>query len=411
MGPIYCPRTAQLYDSIPAALLIRQVDYWLRRPAGGIMHEGVHWIYHSYRDWQRELLPTMSEEAIRLLIQRRLLPTGALLSWHDTRSRRVYYRLDYARLEQLFEEASLDVPKWVAAGPVRRDETQLSGDVELDVRAAVIRGASGGPPDREWRSPRPRVAVPQTASGGPPDREWRSPRPRVAVPQTASGGPPDRYHLYTETTAETTTETHHHPPPLAGAPAPAPALARGQPAGGRGGRISSSNFNKIEFQKRIRDALTEYADYAMAPVAEHGWKSIRGALSVYIPAPERFELDLADWQAQAAAAEAAPEGESAVPAAGDRELSLMSDDPAHVALGESVLHHLQTQVTRPMFETFLAKVGVIAVEEESVVFGAPNAFVAEMIEQRMSSLLAQALEAHLGRRVDVRIDVALGRGD
>ncbi len=223
MAILYCPTTALLYDSIPAALLIRQVDYWLRRPAGGIMHEGEHWIYHSYRDWQRELLPTMSEQAIRDTVRRRLLPKGGLLSWHDRRSRRVHYRLDYVRLAELYEERDLEVPAWVAAGPLPRG-TQLSGDVEIEMRDAIIKGATGGvgDPALQGSHPRsagshprsagshPRSAGSQPASGGLPAREWRAPSPRVAGSQPASGGLPARdspSFIGTETITETTTET------------------------------------------------------------------------------------------------------------------------------------------------------------------------------------------------------------
>ena len=75
---------------------------------------------------------------------------------------------------------------------------------------------------------------------------------------------------------------------------------------------------------------------------------------------------------------------------------------------ERVLDDLQIQVTRPTFETWLKQTAGVAVSDDAFVVGAPNAFVAEMLEQRMSSLIAQAVERQVNRRLDVRIEVGNG---
>lgn len=75
---------------------------------------------------------------------------------------------------------------------------------------------------------------------------------------------------------------------------------------------------------------------------------------------------------------------------------------------ERALDDLQIQVTRPTFETWLKQTTGVAVSDASFVVGAPNAFVAEMLEQRMSSLIAQAVERQTNRRLDVRIEVGNG---
>ncbi len=75
---------------------------------------------------------------------------------------------------------------------------------------------------------------------------------------------------------------------------------------------------------------------------------------------------------------------------------------------ERALDDLQIQVTRPTFETWLKQTTGVAVSDDSFVVGAPNAFVAEMLEQRMSSLIAQAVERQVKRRIDVRIEVGNG---
>ena len=78
---------------------------------------------------------------------------------------------------------------------------------------------------------------------------------------------------------------------------------------------------------------------------------------------------------------------------------------------ERVLDDLQIQVTRPTFETWLKQTAGVAVSDDAFVVGAPNAFVAEMLEQRMSSLIAQAVERQVRRRLDVRIEVGGGHAN
>jgi chromosomal replication initiator protein len=70
-----------------------------------------------------------------------------------------------------------------------------------------------------------------------------------------------------------------------------------------------------------------------------------------------------------------------------------------------VLGDLQLRVTRPSYETWLKDtVGVSSSTEEFVV-GAPNAFVAEMLDQRMYSLICGALERVGEGEIDVRFEV------
>lgn len=72
---------------------------------------------------------------------------------------------------------------------------------------------------------------------------------------------------------------------------------------------------------------------------------------------------------------------------------------------DAVLGDLQLQVTRPSYETWLkGTVGIAYVDGEFVV-GTPNAFVAEMLEQRMYSLIAEAMERVTKSSLDVRFQV------
>ena len=72
---------------------------------------------------------------------------------------------------------------------------------------------------------------------------------------------------------------------------------------------------------------------------------------------------------------------------------------------EAALGHLQMQVTRPSYETWLKDTVGIDQSDGEFVVGTPNAFVAEMLEQRMYSLISQAMEKVTKGQVDVRFHV------
>ena len=55
-----------------------------------------------------------------------------------------------------------------------------------------------------------------------------------------------------------------------------------------------------------------------------------------------------------------------------------------------ILGELQLQVTRPSYETWLKDTELVALEANTAFIAAPNSFVAEMLEQRMYSLMIQA---------------------
>ena len=77
---------------------------------------------------------------------------------------------------------------------------------------------------------------------------------------------------------------------------------------------------------------------------------------------------------------------------------------------KAVLGDLQVQLTRPSYETwFTGTVGLEYTDHEFVV-GAPNAFVAEMLDQRMYSLISRALERVVDRGVEVRFQVMSQEG-
>ncbi len=86
-----------------------------------------------------------------------------------------------------------------------------------------------------------------------------------------------------------------------------------------------------------------------------------------------------------------------------------STDPGQ--LWAAVLGQLQMQVTKPNFDTWLKHTSGLAYADGEFVVGTPNAFVAEMLEQRMYSLIAQTVESVVEAEVEVRFAVESAWGE
>ncbi len=63
-------------------------------------------------------------------------------------------------------------------------------------------------------------------------------------------------------------------------------------------------------------------------------------------------------------------------------------------------------MTRPSFETWLAKTECYAIIDRALFISTPNAFVAEMLENRMWSLIQQTTDQVLGYETSVEFVVA-----
>ena len=83
-----------------------------------------------------------------------------------------------------------------------------------------------------------------------------------------------------------------------------------------------------------------------------------------------------------------------------------SDDRRPGAVWQAVLGDLQLRVTRPSYETWLRDTTGLRYADGEFIVGAPNTFVAEMLEQRMFSLISDAVARVVATDVDVRFEVA-----
>ena len=72
---------------------------------------------------------------------------------------------------------------------------------------------------------------------------------------------------------------------------------------------------------------------------------------------------------------------------------------------EATLGQLELQVTRPSYETWLKRTVGIEYREGEFIVGTPNAFVAEMLEQRMYSMISEAMERVTTDRLAIQFQV------
>lgn len=75
------------------------------------------------------------------------------------------------------------------------------------------------------------------------------------------------------------------------------------------------------------------------------------------------------------------------------------------SLWQAVLGELQLHVTRPSYETWLKETVGLKVVDDALVIGTPNPFVAEMLEQRMYSLISRTLDRVSGQAMDIKFTV------
>ena len=74
-------------------------------------------------------------------------------------------------------------------------------------------------------------------------------------------------------------------------------------------------------------------------------------------------------------------------------------------LWSAVLGELQLQVTRPSFDTWLKNTTGVDASDDELIVGAPDTFVAEMLERRMQPIILEAVERVNKRPTEVRFQV------
>ena len=85
--------------------------------------------------------------------------------------------------------------------------------------------------------------------------------------------------------------------------------------------------------------------------------------------------------------------------------SEQTSDPAR-QLWSAALGHLELEIPRPNYETWLKDTSALSLSDGQLIVGTPSAFVAEMLQRRLSTTIGRVLEQIAGRQVDVRFRVS-----
>ena len=72
---------------------------------------------------------------------------------------------------------------------------------------------------------------------------------------------------------------------------------------------------------------------------------------------------------------------------------------------DATLGALQVQITKPSYDTWLKDTIGISFNNQEFVIGTPNAFIAEMLEKRMYSMISNALEQTTNEQADIKFQV------
>ena len=75
-------------------------------------------------------------------------------------------------------------------------------------------------------------------------------------------------------------------------------------------------------------------------------------------------------------------------------------------LWAAALGQLQIEIPRPNFETWLKDTQAVSLESETLLVVTPSAFAAEMLERRLASTIARAVERVAKRPLAVEFQVA-----
>ena len=79
------------------------------------------------------------------------------------------------------------------------------------------------------------------------------------------------------------------------------------------------------------------------------------------------------------------------------------EDPK--SLWAAVLGSLQLHVSKDCFDTWLSKTSFVSLKAGVLTIGAPNAFVAEMLEQRLSGIVLNYVQKLAGSELSLKVEV------
>ena len=123
---------AAALGDVNAAIILQQLDYWMKKEGVGVIVDGMKYIYNTYRDWTRQQFRWLSERQFRNSMN--LLRSHSIVEviqhkskkWNQTN----YYSLNYRCLAEFLEKEKLESIETVEL-TVRADRSDKNSQIEM----------------------------------------------------------------------------------------------------------------------------------------------------------------------------------------------------------------------------------------------------------------------------------------
>lgn len=319
------------------ALLVRRLAHRLHQTNKGGWLDGHKWYYNTYQGWLAELPAVFSKtQEIRDVIRE-----GRASGWLITeqRQRHNLYRIDFEKVQELYRTQGVEPPRWTSWP----DGAGLEAPAEKQYPLV---------------NPHPPLDKADNPPENPMTRAFEEALVRLVLP-----GPRDEY----------VSDIHDREWYRLDA-----IIKDARDWSERTERpVDPSRATQIRYHIIDQDWVTE--PYGHVGVARNFFKSL--CTEDDLSQPWQPEID-SDSDGVAAATRAKRT---------DDDIDQEAD-----AIWREALTKLQEQVTRPNFATWLKDTRGISSISGQFEVGAPSEFVAEMLEQRMYSMISRALETVTG---------------
>ena len=123
-----------LKGDVRLTMMVRHLDWMLKRPKFGRDLNGHHWVWMTYAQWREDIFPWASDKTVRRIVDRgRKL--GLVVTHRAGYQKPLLYRIDYPSLQRLATVEGSSPPKW-AGQPAEVAETgiQLDQWAEADIQ-------------------------------------------------------------------------------------------------------------------------------------------------------------------------------------------------------------------------------------------------------------------------------------
>ena len=123
---------AEALSDVNAAIIVQQLDYWIKKEGVGVIVDGIKYIYNTYRDWTRQQFRWLSERQFRNSMD--LLRSLQIVEVIQHKSKRWnqtnYYSLNYSRLKEFLKSETGESIEIVEL-TVKADRNDKTSQIEM----------------------------------------------------------------------------------------------------------------------------------------------------------------------------------------------------------------------------------------------------------------------------------------